>query len=127
MVIAAVLDLVLQLPARLHQRSSLHSTVPSRLRRAPGAPGEPRLVAFNSGVSTDKGERRVSVEKSIDLTATGPTIEQAVEEAVGRAKLTLRGVTSFEIERIDGLVGEEDIAYRVLVRVSFVVKEHVHE
>jgi flavin-binding protein dodecin len=69
----------------------------------------------------------VSVEKSIDLTATGPTIEQAVEEAVGRAKLTLRGVTSFEIERIDGLVGEEDIAYRVLVRVSFVVKEHVHE
>jgi flavin-binding protein dodecin len=69
----------------------------------------------------------VSVEKSIDLTATGPTIEQAVEEAVSRARLTLQGVSSFEIERIDGFVDEEDITYRVLVRVSFVIKEHVHE
>jgi flavin-binding protein dodecin len=74
-----------------------------------------------------KGEQRVSVEKSIDLTATGPTIEQAVEEAVSRARLTLQGVSSFEIERIEGLVGDEDISYRVLVRVSFLVKEHVHE
>jgi flavin-binding protein dodecin len=69
----------------------------------------------------------VSVEKSIDLTATGATIEQAVEEAVSRARLTLQGVSSFEIERIDGFVDEEDITYRVLVRVSFVIKEHVHE
>lgn len=69
----------------------------------------------------------MSVEKSIDLTATGPTIEQAVEEAVSRARLTLQGVSSFEIERIDGFVDEEDITYRVLVRVSFVIKEHVHE
>jgi len=69
----------------------------------------------------------VSVEKSIDLTATGSTIEQAVEEAVSRARLTLQGVTSFEIERIDGIVGEEALTYRVLVRISFVIKEHVHE
>ena len=69
----------------------------------------------------------MSVEKSIDLTATGSTIEQAVEEAVSRAKLTLQGVSSFEIERIDGVVDEEEISFRVLVRVSFVVKEHVHE
>jgi flavin-binding protein dodecin len=69
----------------------------------------------------------VSVEKSIDLTATGATIEQAVEEAVSRARLTLQGVSSFEIERIDGFVDEEDISYRVMVRISFVIKEHVHE
>jgi flavin-binding protein dodecin len=69
----------------------------------------------------------VSVEKSIDLTATGATIEQAVEEAVSRARLTLQGVSSFEIERIDGFVDEEDITYRVMVRISFVIKEHVHE
>ena len=69
----------------------------------------------------------MSVEKSIDLTATGPSIEQAVEEAVSRAKLTLQGVSSFEVERIDGIVDEEEISYRVLVRVSFVVKEHLHE
>ena len=42
----------------------------------------------------------MSVEKSIDLTATGPTIEEAVAEAVHRASLTLKGLTTFEIERM---------------------------
>ena len=69
----------------------------------------------------------MSVEKSIDLTATGSSIEDAVAQAVQRASLTLRGVTSFEIERIDGLVEDGDISYRVLVRVSFVIKEQLHE
>jgi flavin-binding protein dodecin len=69
----------------------------------------------------------VSVEKSIDLTATGTTIEEAVEEAVHRASLTLQGVNSFEVERIEGRVADGALTYRVLVRVSFVIKEHVHE
>lgn len=69
----------------------------------------------------------MSVEKSIDLTATGSSIEDAVAQAVQRASLTLRGVTSFEIERIDGLVEDGDISYRVLVRISFVIKEQLHE
>ena len=68
------------------------------------------------------------IEKSIDLTATGPTIDAAVAEAVARASLTLSGVSSFEIERIDGLVNEEgEISYRVLVRISFAIKERIHE
>lgn len=69
----------------------------------------------------------MSVEKSIDLTATGPSIEEAVSEAVHRASLTLRGLTSFEIERIEGLVEEGEISYRVLVRITFVIKEQLHE
>ena len=69
----------------------------------------------------------MSVEKSIDLTATGPSIEEAVSEAVHRASLTLRGLTSFEVERIDGFVENGEISYRVLVRVSFVIKEQLHE
>jgi flavin-binding protein dodecin len=69
----------------------------------------------------------VAVEKSIDLTATGATIEDAVGEAVHRARLTLRGLTSFEVERIDGSIDDGEITYRVHVRVSFVVKEQVHE
>jgi flavin-binding protein dodecin len=69
----------------------------------------------------------VVVEKSIDLTATGATIEDAVAEAVHRASLTLRGLTSFEVERIDGSIHDGEITYRVHVRVSFVVKEQVHE
>jgi flavin-binding protein dodecin len=69
----------------------------------------------------------VSVEKSIDLTATGSSIEDAVAEAVHRAGLTLQGLTSFEVEKIEGTIDNDDVTYRVLVRVSFVIKEQVHE
>jgi flavin-binding protein dodecin len=69
----------------------------------------------------------MAIEKSIDLTATGATIEDAVAEAVHRASLTLKGLTSFEVERIEGLVDGREIVYRVLVRVSFVIKEQIHE
>jgi flavin-binding protein dodecin len=69
----------------------------------------------------------MSVEKSIDLTATGSSIEEAVAEAVHRAGLTLQGLTAFELERIEGTIDNGEIAYRVLVRVSFIIKEHVHE
>ncbi len=69
----------------------------------------------------------MSIEKSIDLTATGATIEDAVAQAVERASLTLKGVSGFEVERIDGLVDGGDITYRVLVRVSFLIKEQLHE
>ena len=69
----------------------------------------------------------MTVFKTIDLTATGSSIEEAVEEAVRRAGLTLRGVRGFEVDRVEGTVDDGEISYRVHVRVSFVVKEHVHE
>ncbi len=69
----------------------------------------------------------MTVEKTIDLTATGSSLEEAVAEAVQRASLTLRGVSRFEVERIEGSHKEVDILFRVDVKVSFVVKEHVHE
>ncbi|HEX2056736.1 MAG TPA: dodecin family protein [Actinomycetota bacterium] len=69
----------------------------------------------------------MAVEKSIDLAATGSSIEEAVASAVHRASLTLKGLTSFEVERIEGLVENGDVVYRVLVRVSFQIKEQVHE
>ncbi|HEX3327338.1 MAG TPA: dodecin family protein [Actinomycetota bacterium] len=69
----------------------------------------------------------MAVQKSIDLTATGASIEEAVNEAVHRASLTLKGLTSFEVERIEGIVEGQEIKYRVLVRVSFVIKEQIHE
>lgn len=69
----------------------------------------------------------MAVEKSIDLTATGSSIEDAVASAVHRASLTLKGLTSFEVERIDGVIENGDVVYRVLVRVSFQIKEQVHE
>lgn len=69
----------------------------------------------------------MAVEKSIDLTATGTNIEEAISEAVHRASLTLRGVTGFEIERIEGTVDGGEITYKVLLRLSFVIKEQLHE
>ena len=69
----------------------------------------------------------MSVEKSIDLIATGATIEEAVSEAVHRASLTLRGLSHFEIQRIEGVVEDGEVRYRVMVRITFVIKEHVHE
>lgn len=69
----------------------------------------------------------MTVEKSIDLTATGSSIEEAVADAVHRAGLTLQGLTTFEVERIEGSIDNGEIAYKVLVRVSFIIKEQVHE
>lgn len=69
----------------------------------------------------------MAVEKSIDLTATGATIEEAVEEAVHRASLTIKGLTRFEVEQIEGVIDAGEVSYRVRVRVDFVIKERVHE
>ena len=69
----------------------------------------------------------MAVEKSIDLTATGSTIEEAVAEAVHRASLTLKGLTSFEVERIEGIIDGGEVSYRVLVRIAFQIKEQIHE
>jgi flavin-binding protein dodecin len=69
----------------------------------------------------------MAVEKSIDLTATGATIEAAVEEAVHRASLTIKGLTRFEVENIEGLIDAGEVTSRVRVRVDFVIKEKVHE
>lgn len=69
----------------------------------------------------------MSVEKSIDLTATGPSIEEAVSEAVHRASLTIQGLTAFEVEKIEGTIEDGQPTYKVLVRVTFVIKEKVHE
>ena len=82
---------------------------------------------INEGHTELTGGTGMSVEKSIDLTATGSTIEEAVASAVHRASLTLKGLTSFEVERIDGLIENGEVVYRVLVRVTFQIKEQVHE
>ena len=70
----------------------------------------------------------MTVEKFVDLTATGPSIDDAVAAAVQRAGLTLRGITGFEISRIEGTLGNgSELVYRVHVRISFQIKEQLHE
>ncbi|MDQ3663000.1 MAG: dodecin family protein [Actinomycetota bacterium] len=70
----------------------------------------------------------MAVDKFIDLAATGPTIEDAVAAAVERAGLTLRGISGFEVSRIEGTVADgSELVYRVHVRVSFQIREQLHE
>ena len=70
----------------------------------------------------------MTVEKFVDLTATGSSIDDAVAAAVQRAGLTLRGITGFEVSRIEGTVANDsELVYRVHVRISFVIREQLHE
>jgi flavin-binding protein dodecin len=68
----------------------------------------------------------VPVQKSVELTGTGPDIQQAVAEALDRAVLSLEGITSFEVDRIDGFYEGTKVIYRVKIRVWFTLMERMH-
>ena len=71
----------------------------------------------------------MTVTKTIDLSGTSSeSIESAVEEAVSRASLTISDVQEFEIDRVTGVVKDGRVSeYRVWLKVTFVVKERLHE
>jgi flavin-binding protein dodecin len=68
----------------------------------------------------------VSVQKAVDLIGTGETIQDAVTEALDRARVPLEGITAFEVQRISGLVEGSAAAYRVELRVWFTLLERMH-
>jgi flavin-binding protein dodecin len=71
----------------------------------------------------------LTVTKTIDLSGRSTqSLEAAIEEAVSRAALTIADVEEFEIERMTGTVknGRVD-EYRVWLKVTFIVKERLHE
>lgn len=71
----------------------------------------------------------MTVTKTIDLSgSSSESIEAAVDEAISRASLTISDVQEFEIDRVSGLVKDGRVeAYRVWLKVTFVVKERLHE
>jgi flavin-binding protein dodecin len=68
----------------------------------------------------------VGVQKAIDLIGTGDSIQDAVSEALDRARLSLEGITSFEVQRISGAVDGAAAAYEVQLRVWFTLLERMH-
>ena len=68
----------------------------------------------------------MGVKKAIDLIGTGDTIQEAVTEALDRARLSLEGITSFEVQRISGEVESGRPVYRVELRVWFDLRERMH-
>jgi flavin-binding protein dodecin len=71
----------------------------------------------------------MTVTKTIDLSGTSTqSLEGAIEEAVSRAALTISDVREFEVDRIAGTVSNGSVdEYRVWLKVTFVVKETLHE
>jgi flavin-binding protein dodecin len=68
----------------------------------------------------------VSVQKAIDLSGSGETIQDAVAEALDRARESLEGITAFEVQRISGVVDESSTTYQVEIKVWFTLLERMH-
>ena len=68
----------------------------------------------------------VSVQKAIDLSGSGETIQEAVAEALDRARESVEGITGFEVQRISGAVDESSTIYNVELKVWFTLLERLH-
>ena len=68
----------------------------------------------------------MAVEKAVDLVGSGPTVEEAVAEALDRAIMTLEGVTSFDVVSVSGTLDGRRVTYRVRLRVWFTLLERMH-
>jgi flavin-binding protein dodecin len=68
----------------------------------------------------------VSVQKAVELVGTGDSIQDAVTEALDRARESLQGITSFEVKDISGVVDGASAGYRVELRVWFTLLERLH-
>jgi flavin-binding protein dodecin len=68
----------------------------------------------------------VGVQKAVELTGSGGSIEDAIAEAVDRAGLTLEGITGFEVQRLSGALDGARISYEVQLRVWFTLRERMH-
>jgi flavin-binding protein dodecin len=71
----------------------------------------------------------LTVTKTIDLSGRSTqSLEAAIEEAISRAALTISDVEEFEIDRVTGSVKDGRVdEYRVWLKVTFIVKERLHE
>lgn len=68
----------------------------------------------------------MAVQKAVELTGNGSSMEDAVSEALDRAGLTLEGITSFDVRKVSGVVDGSRVTYQVEVRVWFSLLEPVH-
>ena len=69
----------------------------------------------------------MAVQKAVELTGSGSSVEDAVAEALDRAGLTLQGISRFEVSRLAGEVDDgARVTYQVELRVWFTLLEPVH-
>ena len=68
----------------------------------------------------------MAVQKAVDLTGTGASVDEAVAEAVDRAGMTLEGLTRFDVVSVSGTLDGRRLTYEAHVRVWFTLLERVH-
>jgi flavin-binding protein dodecin len=68
----------------------------------------------------------MTVQKAVELIGTGDSVQDAVTEALDRARMTLEGITGFEVTHISGVVDGASTEYRVELRVWFYLRERMH-
>jgi flavin-binding protein dodecin len=68
----------------------------------------------------------MAVQKAVELIGTGDSVQDAVTEALDRARMSLEGITGFEVTRISGAVDGGGAEYRVELRVWFELRERMH-
>jgi flavin-binding protein dodecin len=78
-------------------------------------------------LSVSAQEDSMMVRKAINLAASGPTIEAAVQEAIDRATTTLEGVTRFEVSKIGGELTDSGQVFDIELTVWFNLLERMHE
>jgi flavin-binding protein dodecin len=69
------------------------------------------------------------VEKTIELVGiSSNSIEDAVQLAIARAGVTISGISHAHIEDVSALVESNQVTkWRVVIKVSFLVKDQIHE
>jgi flavin-binding protein dodecin len=99
------------------------------MRKADARHEPPRCSGEREAAPRGAGRRddvAVTVEKALELIGTGDSVQDAVTEALDRARMTLEGITGFEVVRISGTVDDATTEYRVELRVWFVLRERMH-
>jgi dodecin len=69
------------------------------------------------------------VEKTIELTGiSANSVQEAVELAIARAGVTIMGIHTAHVEDISALVeANKVVRWRVKVKLTFQVKDELHE
>ena len=90
-----------------------------------------RLEASNNRARITPCKERLSVmvEKTIDLTGiSANSVEDAVQLAISRAGVTIKGIHTAHVTDIDAMVeANKVVRWKVRVKVTFQVKDELHE
>jgi flavin-binding protein dodecin len=92
------------------------------------APGEWKRQTI-AGEWRPQERLSVMVEKTIELTGiSANSVEEAVQLAISRAGVTIKGIHSAHVEDIAAMVeANQVVRWKVRVKVTFQVKDELHE